>query len=110
MTGQSRVVNFFVEPESLPAVVQAIEDQVLPRFAALPNFVGLVCLQSQGGVRTEVVGISLWAGDLEPSEELSETLRDGVSQLTGTIPARKSYEILRARVLDTDGVVCVDMP
>ena len=89
MTGQSRVVNFFVEPESLPVVVQAIEDQVLPRFAALPNFVGLVCLKSQSGGRAEVVGISLWSGDLEPSEEFSEAMRDGVSQLTGTIlPAK----------------------
>jgi len=110
MSGQSRVVNFFVEPESLPAVVQAIEDEVLPRFSALPNFVGLVCLKSQRGARAEVVGISLWSGDLEPSEAASEVLRDGVSQLTGTTPARRSYEILRARVLDADGVICVDMP
>ena len=110
MSGQSRVVSFFVEPESLPVVAQAIEDQVLARFSALPNFVGLVCLTSQRGARAEVVGISLWSGDLDPSEEASEVLRTGVSQLTGTIPSRRSYEILRARVLDADGAVCVDMP
>jgi hypothetical protein len=109
MRAKSRIVNFYVEPESVSTIVRAIDEEVLPRFAALPHFLGRVLLQSEAGPRPEVVRISMWAAGLENSEAISEEFRDEVLRLTGTNPARRAYDNLRIMVRDTDGEICVDL-
>ena len=53
---KGRTVNFFIEPEALPEVLRAIDEDVLPRYRAFPHFVGVVVLQSTRGSRIEVAG------------------------------------------------------
>jgi hypothetical protein len=92
---KGRTVNFFIEPEALPEVLRSIDEDVLPRYRALPHFVGVVVLQSQRGARVEVAGISLWDGDLEDSEEIAAEFRQEVHRVAGTGAARTEYEVVR---------------
>ena len=92
---KGRTVNFFIEPEALPEVLRSIDEDVLPRYRALPHFVGVVVLQSQRGTRVEVAGISLWDGDLEDSEEIAAEFRREVHRVAGTGAARTEYEVIR---------------
>ncbi len=97
---KGRTVNFYVDPESLPEVLRAMDEDVIPRFRALPHFVGVVVLQSQRGSRIEIAGISLWDGDLEDSEEISAELRREVQRVAGTGAARTEYEVIRLELRD----------
>ncbi|MGA2519541.1 MAG: hypothetical protein ABSG81_01835 [Acidimicrobiales bacterium] len=107
---KSREVAFFAEADAIPDIVTTIDEQVLPRFAALPHFLGFVALKSESGPRAEVVGLSFWASGLEDSEAVSEEFRDEVHRVTGTTPSRKSYDVLRVMVYDSEGEICVDLP
>ena len=100
---KGRTVNFFIEPEALPEVLRAIDEDVLPRFRALPHFVGVVVLQSERGTRIEVAGISLWDGDLEESEEIASEFRREVQRVAGTGAARTAYEVIRLELRDVPG-------
>lgn len=97
---KGRTVNFFIEPEALPEVLRAIDEDVLPKYRALPHFVGVVVLQSQRGTRIEVAGISLWDGALEDSEEVAAEFRNEVHRIAGTGAARTEYEVIRLELRD----------
>jgi hypothetical protein len=97
---KGRTINFFIEPDALPEVMRVIDEDVLPRYRALPHFVGVVVLQSVRGPRIEVAGISLWDGDLEDSEEIAAELRREVQRVAGTGAARTEYEVIRLELRD----------
>ena len=97
---KGRTVNFYIEPEALPEVLRVIDEDVLPRYRALPHFVGVVVLQSERGSRVEVAGISLWDGDLEDSEEIAAEFRREVQRVAGTGAAREVYEVVRLELRD----------
>jgi hypothetical protein len=102
---KSRQISFFVEHDLLPSVMAGIVDDVLPRFAPLPHFLGFVALQSESGPRKEIVAMSFWDDGLEG---VSREFRAEVQRVVGTNPARKSYEILRVLVRDASGQPCLD--
>ena len=104
-------MSFFVEPDLVPDVMRSVDEEVLPRFATLPHFLGVVALHSDRGPRTEIVAISLWDDDgLDESEEISQDLRDRVEQFTGTAPTRKTFGILRAMLRNRSGEVVLESP
>ncbi len=107
---KSRVITFFTEEENIPGIVTTIDQEVLPRFSALPHFLSFVGLRSETGNRPEVVGISMWDAGLEESEAISEEFRDEVHRVTGTTPSRKSYDIVRVMVYESNGELCVAIP
>src|SRR5580704_18807558 len=92
---KGRTVNFFIEPDALPEVLRAIDEDVLPRYREFSYFVGVVVLQSTRGSRIEVAGISLWDGELEDSEESAAEFRREVQRVAGTGAARTEYEVIR---------------
>jgi hypothetical protein len=100
---KGRTATFFIEPEAVPEVLRVIDEDVLPRFRALPHFVGVVVMQSQRGSRVEVAGISLWDGDLEDSEEIAAEFRGEVQRVAGTGAAREVYEVVRLELRDGPG-------
>ena len=100
---KGRTVNFFIEPDAVPDVLRAIDEDVLPRYRAFPHFVGIIVLQSERGSRLEVSGISLWDGDLEDSEEIAADFRREVQRVAGTGAARTSYEVIRLELRDGRG-------
>ncbi len=82
-----RSVSFFAEDAQLAAVERRINDDVIPRFTAFPEFLGFVALRSIGR-RSEIVAMSFWEGGLDDSEAISEDFRDEIERVTGTMPSR----------------------
>jgi hypothetical protein len=107
---KSRCISFFVEPDMVPAVLSAVDSEVLSRLSQLPDFLGFVALKSELGPRPEILAISFWEEGLENSEAISQELRDGVERFIGTAPTRKAFDILRAMVRDKSGDVVFDSP
>jgi hypothetical protein len=89
---KARSVTFFVTTALMPAVLRRIDEEFLPRFAAVAAFRGLVVLRSEGP-RPEVVALSFWDEQLESSERISEEFRDEIERMTGATPARKEYHV-----------------
>jgi hypothetical protein len=74
-----------IEPDRLEEVARVLDEQVWPEYRELPNFVGLVELPADH-VRRQVVGLSIWDGDLDASE-------DAIARF------RKESQVSRARQL-----------
>ncbi len=101
---QARTVSFFIDRDRLPEVEAAFDAEVLPRFVEMDHFVGLIVLDAPE-MRGEVLGLSVWDGDLDGSEQVMAEFRRHVVDLEGTAPATRRYEVLRlvARPLDGSG-------
>lgn len=107
---KSRRVSFFIEREQIGTVVTAIETEVLPFYSSRPHFLGFLALEAELGPRPEVVVITLWDDGLTDSEALSDAFREQVQRVTGMMPARQAFDILRVMVRDTNGDICLDSP
>ena len=105
----TRLVSFFAEPDQIPEIDRRINEEVLPRFLAVPQFLGFIVLQSDGS-RPEIVAMSLWNEGLEGSEAISEKFRDEVERVTGAAPARKEFNVLKMIVRGPSGEVVLDLP
>ena len=105
----ARLVSLFAEPDKIPDVKRRIDQEVLPRFLAIPHFLGFVALQS-GGSRPELVALSLWDDGLEGSEAISEEFRDEIERVTGSAPARKEFHIVKMMVRGPNGKVFLNLP
>src|SRR5580658_5277266 len=97
---KGRTVNFFIEPDAVPDVLRAIDEDVLPQYRDFPHFVGIIVLRSERGSRLEVSGISLWDGDLDGSEEIAAELRREIDRVGGTGASRTSYDVIRLELRD----------
>jgi len=104
----TRFVSFFAESDQLPDVKCRIEKEVLPRFLAIPQFLGFVALQSEGS-RPEIVAMSFWEDSLESSEAISEEFRDEIERVTGTTPARKQFNVAKMLVRGPNGKVFLNL-
>ena len=61
---KARSLTFYIQPDRLAEVLRVFDEQIVPEYRKLPNFVGLVVLHADLG-RKEVVGLSIWDGDLD---------------------------------------------
>jgi hypothetical protein len=104
-----RQVSFYLEPDLVPAALASITDDVLPRFLALPHFRGYVAMQSEDRSRREIVVTSFWDDGLAESEEASLAFVEAVQHAAGTNPARRTFEVLGAVVVDPSGQEPVDL-
>jgi hypothetical protein len=106
---KARSVIFFVLPDQMADVERRIHDEVLPRFAQCPEFLGFVALQSDGS-RPEVTAMSFWNDGLEGSEAISEEFRDEIEGVTGSALARREFTIVKLMIRDSNGEICLDLP
>jgi predicted secreted protein len=100
---RSRQVNFFVGEERLSEVMEAVTNDVVPRFRELPHFLGLTVLKGDGVRRAELLATSYWDDGLEDSEAISMEFMDEIYRATGTNPSVKAYDIVFAAVRCSDG-------
>jgi hypothetical protein len=91
---QARTLSFFINREMLDDVMTLIDTEVLPRYLDSPHFLGLIVVDTED-VRHEVLGMSVWDGDLEGSQEIVSEFRRRVADLAGTSPTTKKYDVLR---------------
>jgi hypothetical protein len=106
---KARSVIFFAEADQIADVKRRINEEVLPRFSDIPEFLGFVALQSEGS-RPEVVAMSFWKEGLERSEAISEEFRDVIERVTGAALARKEFDIVKIMMRGPSGEVCLDLP
>jgi hypothetical protein len=99
---QARTLSFFINREVLDEVMEIFDTDVLPRFLGLPHFLGLIVVDTED-VRHEVLGLSVWDGDLDDSEEIVSEFRRRLVDIAGTSPTSKAYEVLRLIVNEPGG-------
>ena len=83
---KARFVNFFAGSDRIPDVKRRINEEVLPRFSAIDEFLGFIILQSVGS-RPEIIAISFGDRGLDGSEAISEEFRDEMERVTGAVTA-----------------------
>lgn len=91
---QARTLSFFINRQMLDEVMAIFDTEVLPRYLDSPHFLGLIVVDAED-VRHEVLGMSVWDGDLEGSQEIVSEFRRRVTDVAGTSPTSKAYEVLR---------------
>jgi len=101
---KSRQVTFYAQAHQLSRLMAEIQEHVIPRFGALPHFLGLTVLKHDHRTRSEVIVTSFWDDGLEGSEEESSKFVEEIQRVTGGNPARKAYDTLYAQVRDSAGV------
>jgi hypothetical protein len=92
---KARTVSFYIEAALMPEVLRTLDEELLPQYIDLPHFLGLVVLESETETRPEVVGMSLWDGDLRDCDDIIEGFLRRLYDVTGTSATRKRYEVLR---------------
>ena len=91
---KARSLTFYIEPDHLEEVVRVLDEQIVPEYRELPNFVGLVVLQADH-VRREVVCLSIWDRDMEASEEGIARFRRRITSVSGASAAMETFDVLR---------------
>jgi len=91
---KARSLTFYIEPDRLDEVLRVIDELIVPIYRELPGFVGLVVLESEG-VRAQLVGLSIWDGDLDTSEEAIAGFREKIATVSGASVAAETFDVLR---------------
>ena len=91
---KARYLNFYIEPGRLAEVTRVLDEQIVPEYRELPNFVGLVALHADH-VRREVVVLSIWDGDLDASEDAIARFRKRITNVSGASVATETFDVLR---------------
>ena len=92
---RARTVSFYIDPELLPECKHVLDAELFPRYLEMSHFVGLVVLESDVGGRPEVVGLSVWDGDLEDSDAIIEEFLRRLYAVAGITATQKSYQVTR---------------
>jgi hypothetical protein len=100
---KSRMVSFYIDLDALPPLMAAVEDLVIPRYEAMPHFLGLTLIKRDVLERAEVIVTSFWDDDLDESESQAKRFFDAINQLTGRNPSRRTYDTLYAKLRDPPG-------
>ncbi len=100
---KSRQVTFYVERLDVPEMMSAVEDRVIPRYAALPHYLGITVIKADTGTRCEVIVTSFWDDGLEGSEQAASEFVREIVAATGRNPSRKAFDTLYAQVRDATG-------
>ena len=90
----ARSLTFYIEPDRLDEVLSVVDELIVPIYRELPEFVGLVVLQAEH-VRRELIGLSVWDGNLAASEEAIAGFREKIAVVSGASAATETFDVLR---------------
>ena len=93
-----RQMTFYVDTPMLATMMEAVRDRVIPRYEALPHFLGLTVIKNDRQAQSEVIVASFWDDGLAGSEDAAARFIEEIVDLTGRNPIRKSFDTLFARV------------
>ena len=112
-----RQVSFHAERSATASVMATIADEVIPKFSAIPHFLGYVVLESEtapghGALdeRREMTVMSFWHTGLEGSEEVAQEFISEINRVAGTNPTRRSYNLMKAMWRGRDGDELMPLP
>lgn len=99
-----RQVSFYAESSAIGRAMTVIAEDVVPRYSAVPHFLGYVILQEEttsahsvDSERREVTVQSFWNADLAGSEATAQEFISEVFRVAGTNPSRRNYDLIRAK-------------
>lgn len=98
---KARQVNFFIDPDMQEEVFRVIDEDVLPRYKALPHFVGMMLAEGpihtklDGGRRREMLGVSLWDDSLDDSDSMVAHFRRRLLEISHETVAQKDFGVVR---------------
>ena len=101
---KSRQVSFYVQMHEISQLMTAVQDHVIPRYEALPHFLGLTVIKCDVRTRAEVIVTSFWDDGLDGSEEEAARFVSEIHELTGAKPSRRAFDTLYAQVRDSAGI------
>ncbi len=112
-----RQLTFYAMPEAVEIALVTISEDVVPRYIALPHFLGYVVLLSdthagQGDTdgRRQLTVMSFWHTGLEGSDAVAREFISEVNRVAGTNPSRKSFDLLKAMWRDSNGEELAEFP
>jgi hypothetical protein len=112
-----RQLSFYAQPDAVESALATIAEEVIPRFVAIPHFLGYVVLESHtspghgaSDERREVTVMSFWHAGLEGSEKTAKEFISEVNRVAGTNPVRKTYDLLKAMWRDGSGEELAEFP
>ena len=100
---KSRQICLCIELSELHQLMKAVRGRVLPRYEAMPHFLGLTVIKVDVESRSEVLVTSFWDDGLADSEMEASRFISEIVEVTGTMPSRKSFDTLYAQVRDVSG-------
>jgi hypothetical protein len=93
---KARTVSFYIDPEFVPQVLEALDTELIPQYREVPHFVGLVVLESEEETgRPEFVGISVWDGDRTDCDDVIEVFLSRLFDVAGTSATTRRYDVVR---------------
>lgn len=92
---RARTVSFYIDPQFVPQVLEALDNDLIPQYREVPHFVGLVVLESEIGGRPEFLGISVWDGDRTDCDDVIEVFLDRLFEVAGTSATTRRYNVVR---------------
>jgi hypothetical protein len=92
---KGRTVSFYIDREFTEDCLRIFDEELLPRYLAMPQFLGIVVLEGELDDHPQVLGLSVWDGELEDSEEVIEQFLRRLNTVAGVSAARRSYDVLR---------------
>jgi hypothetical protein len=100
---KSRQISFYVQQHEVSQLMAAVRDRVIPRYEALPHFLGMTVIERDVRTRAEVIVTSFWDDGLDGSEQEASNFIDEIHEVTGANPSRKAFDTLYAQVRDSAG-------
>ena len=90
---QARTISFIIDRDHLQEVLAVFDDEFLPRYLEMPNFLGLLLLDSAES-RGEVLGVSVWDHAMSDSDGILSEFRQRLFEIAGCAPTSKSYDVV----------------
>lgn len=112
-----RQLTFYAKPDAVEFAMTTISEDVVPRFIALPHFLGYVVLMSDtygdqmnADGRRQLTVMSFWHTGLEGSDAVAREFISEVNRVAGTNPSRKSFDLVKAMWRDSNGEELAEFP
>jgi hypothetical protein len=90
---KARTLTFYLDNDKLPEALRIIDEDVIPAYQGMAHLRAIVVLRSD--TSRQVVGLSLWDGDLDESADFASDLRRRLSAVAGVGSAIDTYRVLR---------------
>jgi len=92
---KARTVSFYIDPEFVPQVLEALDNELIPQYREVPHFIGLVVLESEEEGRPEFLGMSVWDGDRTDCDDVIELFLTRLFDVAGTSATTRHYNVVR---------------
>ena len=98
---KARTVSFYIDPEFVGEVLEALDNELIPQYHEVPHFIGLVVLESEAEGRREFFGMSVWDGERTDCDDVIDAFLDRLFEVAGTSASTRRYNVVRLVAANT---------